>query len=123
MAQTRKRRQTKHRGNAAGKVEARGRTGRAPKPEERGKLDAKEEARRKRLERLDQPPTWRGALNRAGIAAALFGVLMIAIGNAIAVALSIAALMLLVYIPLSYYTDMLIYRRRQKKKAGGKLRA
>ena len=122
MAQTRKRRQTKHRGNAAGMVESRGRTGRRPEASERAKLDPKEEARRKRLERLDQPPTWRSALNRAGIAAALFGVLMIAIGNAIAAAVSLAAVMLIVYIPLSYYTDMLIYRRRQKKKAEGKLK-
>ena len=123
MAQTRKRRQTKHRGNAAGMVEARGRTGRAPKPSERGKLDAKADARAKRLARLDQPPTWRGALNRAAFAAALFGVLMVVINNPIATAVSLAAVMLLIYIPLSYYTDMLIYRRRQKKKAEGKLRA
>ena len=74
------------------------------------------------MARLEQPPTWRGALNRAAIAAGLFGVLMVAIGNAIAAAVSLAAVMLLVYIPLSYYTDMLIYRRRQKKKAEGKLK-
>ena len=123
MAQTRKRRQTKHRGNAAGMVEARGRTGRRPEGSERGKLDAKEEARRKRLERLDTPPTWRGALNRAAIAAALFGVLMIVIGNGIAAGVSLAAVMLLLYIPMSYYTDLMIYRRRQKKKAEGKARA
>jgi Flp pilus assembly protein TadB len=123
MAQTRKRRQTKHRGNAAGMVEARGRTGRRPEDSERDKLDAKEEARRKRLERLDTPPTWRGALNRAAIAAALFGVLMIVIGNGIAAGVSLAAVMLLLYIPLSFYTDLMIYRRRQKKKAEGKASA
>ena len=123
MAQTRKRRQTKHRGNAAGMVESRGRTGRRPEASERGKLDPKAEARAKRLARLDQPPTWRGALNRAAVAALLFGVLMIVIGNEIAAAASLAAVMLLIYIPLSYYTDMLIYRRRQKKKAEGKLKA
>ena len=123
MAQTRKRRQTKHRGNAAGMVESRGRTGRRPEASERGKLDPKAEARAKRLARLDQPPSWRGALNRAAIAAALFGVLMIVIGNAISAAVTLAAVMLLIYIPLSYYTDLLIYRRRQKKKAEGKLKA
>ena len=122
MAQTRKRRRTKHRGNAAGMVEARGRTGRRPEASERGKLDPKEEARRKRLARLDQPPTWRGALNRAAIAAALFGVLMVVIGNEIYQAVTLAAVMLLIYIPLSYYTDLMIYRRRQRKKAEGKLK-
>ena len=40
MAQTRKRRQTKHRGNAAGMVEARGRTGRKPTDAERKTLAA-----------------------------------------------------------------------------------
>jgi hypothetical protein len=124
MAQTRKRRQTKHRGNAAGKVESRGRTGRRPEASERGKpLDPKAEARAKRLARLDQPPTWRGALNRAAVAAALFGVLMVVIKNPISTAVSLAAVMLLIYIPLSYYTDTMIYRRRQKKKAEGKLKA
>ena len=124
MAQTRKRRQTKHRGNAAGMVESRGRTGRRPEGSERGKkLDPKEQARAKRMARMDQPPTWRGALNRAAIAAALFGVLMVVIKNPISTAVSLAAVMLLIYIPLSYYTDMMIYRRRQKKKAEGKQKA
>jgi hypothetical protein len=35
MAQTRRKRQTKHRGNAAGVVESRGRTGRKPTPGEK----------------------------------------------------------------------------------------
>lgn len=124
MAQTRKRRQTKHRGNAAGMVESRGRTGRRPEASERGKSrDPKADARARRLARMDQPPTWRGALNRAAIAALLFGVLMVVIDNPVTTAASLAAVMLLIYIPLSYYTDMLIYRRRQKKKAEGKLKA
>ena len=119
MAQTRKRRQTKHRGNAAGMVETRGRTGRAPGPQDK-KLSTKEEARAKRLARLDTPPTWRGAINRAGIAAALFVVLVIVLGQQIAAAVSLGAVMLLIYIPMSYYTDLFVYRRRQKKKAEGK---
>ena len=124
MAQTRKRRQTKHRGNAAGKVEARGRTGRRPEASERGKKsDPKADARARRLARMDQPPTWRGALNRAAVAAALFGVLMVVIDNPISTAVSLAAVMLLIYIPLSYYTDLMIYRRRQKKKAEARLKA
>jgi hypothetical protein len=119
MAQTRKRRQTKHRGNAAGMVESRGRTGRAPTAQDR-KLDAKEQARQKRMQRLDTPPTWRGAVNRAGIAAALFVVLIIVLGQKIATAVSLGALMLLIYVPMSYYTDLFVHRRRQSKKAAGK---
>jgi hypothetical protein len=120
MAQTRKRRQTKHRGNAAGKVEVRGRTGRKLEDSEKAKADPKQAARQRRQSRLDTPPTWRGALNRAGIAAALFGVLMVVIGNKIAAAVTLAAVMLVIYIPMSYYTDLWIYNRQQKKKAAAR---
>ena len=48
MAPTKKKRSTKHRGNAVGMVESRGRTGRKPAPGER-KLTAKEEARQRAL--------------------------------------------------------------------------
>ena len=118
MAQTRKKRRTKHRGNAAGMVEARGRTGRRPEPAER-KLDAKAEARQRREDRLNKPPTWRGALNRAAIAAVIFVVAIIVLGQRPAAAFSLGALMLVLYIPMSYYTDLMIYRRRMRKKAAG----
>jgi hypothetical protein len=117
MAQTRKRRSTKHRGNAAGSIESRGRTGRKPTADER-KPDTKTAARKRREERLDKPPSWRGAINRAAIAAAIFVVAVIAIGQNPAAAVSLGAVMLLLYVPLSYYTDLVIYRRRQRKKAG-----
>ena len=116
MAQSRKRRQTKHRGNAAGIVEARGRTGRKPTDDER-KRDVKDEARQRRLDRMNRAPTWRGALNRAAIAAGLFVVAVIVLGQAPAAAVSLGALMLLIYVPLSYYTDLVLYNRRQRKKA------
>ena len=48
MAQTKRKRRTKHRGNAAGAVEARGRTGRKPTEAERRKsttANAREERR------------------------------------------------------------------------------
>ena len=44
MAQTKRKRRTKHRGNAAGSIEARGRTGRKPTAEEQkaaGRTDAR----------------------------------------------------------------------------------
>jgi Flp pilus assembly protein TadB len=113
--QSRKRRQTKHRGNAAGMVETRGRTGRKPTSSEKA-VDPKTAARERRLERLHRRPTWRGALNRAAIAAALFVVAVIVLGQPPATAVSLGAVMLLIYVPMSYYTDLVIYNRRQKKK-------
>ena len=62
MAQTKRKR--KHRGTAAGTIESRGRTGRPPTSSE-----IKKTAAQRRQDRLDKPPTWRGAMNRAAIAA------------------------------------------------------
>ena len=115
MAQTRKRRRTKHRGNAAGMVEARGRTGRRPGEGEKG---APKDAAARRLDRLEKPPTWRGAINRAGIATVVFAVLVVLIfKQPMASAILLAAAMLLIYVPLTYYTDMWIHRRHMRKKA------
>lgn len=119
MAQTKKKRQTKHRGNAAGQVEARGRTGRRLSEDERGsKGGGRLDARARRLQRLDTPPTWRGALQRAGIATVFFLALLIVFfrDQPIAGKLFIAVFMLVVYVPMGYYTDLFIYRRRQAKK-------
>ena len=121
MAQTRKRRQTKHRGNAAGMVEARGRTGRKPSEGERGSgapVSKAEERRRKAEERRNNPPTWRGAINRAGIAAALFVVSVIAFfGQEPATAFTVGLMAFLFYVPLGYYVDLAIYKRNQRKRA------
>ena len=113
MAPTKKKRRTKHRGNAAGIVEARGRTGRKPTTG-----DKKGDARAQRLARLDQPPTWRGALNRAFLATGLFLVLLLVFfrHQQLGPKLGIAVFMLAVYVPLGYYTDLVIYRRRQAQK-------
>ena len=117
MAQTkRKRRSTKHRGNAAGVVEARGRTGRKPTSEEL-KAGAKAGAAQRRIDRLDKPPTWSSAANRAAIAALIFGVLLVvAFGQPLSQAIAMTGFVLLLYIPLGYYTDLFIYRRRQARK-------
>ncbi|HMJ33026.1 MAG TPA: hypothetical protein VK501_03835 [Baekduia sp.] len=114
MAQTKRKRRSKHRGNAAGAVESRGRTGRPVAPAKGGKGGAL------RTDRLDRPPSWRSAANRAAIATILFIVVITLIGQAIGVAIAIGAFMFFTYIPLGYYTDAYIYKRRQAKKAQGK---
>lgn len=118
MAQTKRKRRTKHRGNAAGMIEARGRTGRKPKPEERkpaaGKGGAKTAARK---DRFDRPPSWRSAFQRAGIATVLFfAFIALVFKEPMRTAVTVSAFMLVLYTPLGYYTDLMIYRRRQRKK-------
>ena len=118
MAQTRKKRPTKHRGNAAGIVESRGRTGRKPTDAEKAS-QSRADTRRQRMEdRRDQPPTWRGAANRAAIASALFVVVVIALfDQPVQTSVYVGLMAFLFYIPLGYYVDLGLYRRHQRKKA------
>jgi hypothetical protein len=113
MAQTKRKRTRKHRGTPAGTIERAGRTGR-PQTRE----DAKQIARQRRQERLDKPPTWRAAVNRAAIAAVVFGVLVVVLlGQGVAQAVAITAFIFLLYIPLGFMTDKMIYSYRMRKKA------
>ena len=116
MAQTKKRRTRKHRGTQAGTIDRAGRTGR-PKTRE----EAKKIARQRRSDRLDKPPTWRGSLNRAAIAALVFGVLIVALFHRpVQAGAALAAFMFVLYIPLGYATDLAIYRFRQRRKAAAR---
>jgi hypothetical protein len=115
VAQAKRKRRRKHRGTPAGTVERAGRTGRP-----RTRDEAKQIARRRRSERMDKPPSWRGAVNRAAIAAAVFGVLVVVLFRKDPLAgAELAVLMFLLYIPLGYGTDLAIYRFRQRRKAAG----
>ena len=117
MAQTKKKRRTKHRGNAAGIVEARGRTGRKPTAEER-KATEKELAAQARRDRMMRPPTWKSAATRAALAAVVFGLLLVLLFDTDPIrAIPLTAFVFVFYVPLGYYTDQLVYRRRQKLEA------
>jgi hypothetical protein len=121
MAQTRRKRRTKHRGTPAGKIEARGRTGRPPTPDER-KRQSRTDAREARL---NKPPTWKSSIIRAGLAAVLvFAFLLVTAKgkNKVPVALGFTAVALIIYVPAGYYLESFLYRRRMRKRAaaGGK---
>jgi hypothetical protein len=112
MAQTKNKRRRKHRGTPAGTIERAGRTGR-PKTRE----EAKQIARQRREARLDQPPTWSGSIKRAGIAAAIFAVVVVALlGRPVVTGLFLGVVMFAIYVPLGYSTDSAIYKFRQRRK-------
>ena len=114
MAQTKRKRKGKHRGTQAGTVEARGRTGRRPQTQ----VEAKKISRDRRAARFDKAPTWRGALNRAAISAAVFAVAVILLfGRPVSEAMILGVTMVVLYWPMSYYTDRWLYNRRQRQKA------
>jgi len=114
MAQTKRKRQTKHRGNAAGMIESRGRTGRKPTADARN-ADDKTKAREARADRMNRPPTWRSAINRAAFATIFFAVvLMLLFKNNVAGTAALSVFVFGMYVPLGYYTDLWMYNRRQR---------
>jgi len=122
MAQTRRKRQTKHRGNAAGVVESRGRTGRKPTAAEKSG-DPRELAREKEklLDKRDRPPTWSGAFLKAMIATIVLLFVVILLLHQSNQAIGLFPIVLAGYTVISYYSDKWVFNRRQRKKtqAGG----
>jgi Flp pilus assembly protein TadB len=121
MAQTRKRRRRKHRGTQAGTIETPGRTGRtsrarATTAKPKTRAEARDVARQRRQARFDQPPTWRGSLNRALVAAAILAVFISVVQKNVAAGIILGAFAVIIYVPMSYYTDLWLYRRRQRQK-------
>jgi len=113
MAQTKKKRKRKHRGTPAGTIE---RAARPARP--RTREDAKKISRERRAERLDREPTWRGAINRAAIAAVVFfALLLLLFQYPIERAAPLLLVMFLLYIPLGYLTDKAIHNFRKKRRA------
>ena len=118
MAQTKRKRRTKHRGTPAGTIEARGRTGRPLTAAERKKQDRASARER----RLNTPPTWKSSATRALIAAVLVFVFLVLTAkgkNRLPVALTFTLIALVVYIPAGYYLERFLYNRRQRRKAAG----
>lgn len=119
MAQTKRKRRTKHRGNAAGAIEARGRTGRKP-TEAETKQSMRAQARDRRI---SKPPTWNSAALKAGAMAILLFVLtQIGIFGGdtnVQQGILLAAMAMLIYTPLAYMTDRWVYNKnlaRSKQK-------
>lgn len=115
MAQTKRKRRSKHRGTPAGTIEARGRTGRPPTPAERKKQDRMTARER----RLNTPPTWKSSATRAAVAAVIVFVfiLLTAKGkNKVLAAVEFSLIALVIYVPAGYYLERTLYRRRQRQK-------
>jgi hypothetical protein len=120
MAQTKRKRRNKHRGNAAGVVEARGRTSR---PAQLSKAEQKKLDRQNaRGARMSKPPSWNSAfLKAAAMAALLFVFTQIGLfgkDTPIGQSLFLALFAMILYTPLAYATDKFVYSRAQKRRAG-----
>jgi Flp pilus assembly protein TadB len=116
MAQTKKRRNRKHRGTQGGSINRRPKR----RPQNRAEARSRAKSRSKTnntAHRLDKPPTWRNAWARGAFAAGVFFLLMLlGFGRAPVEAAGLALFMLAIYAPFGYYFDLFLYRRRQRKK-------
>jgi hypothetical protein len=117
MPPTKRKRRTKHRGNAAGAIEARGRTGRKPTAQE-------SKTKGGRAVRQVRPPSWKSAFGKAAFGAVMLFLLMqlgvlgkntSTTGNTIALCVFAMA----AYTPVMYATDRFVYNRKQRQAAGG----
>ena len=75
-----------------------------------------------RVNRYSQPPSWRSAANRALVATVLFvAVIVLAFKQPAKQAIALGGFLLLLYIPIGYFTDSFFYSRRQQQlaKRGG----
>jgi hypothetical protein len=119
MAQAKRKRRTKHRGNAAGTVEVRGRTGRPSTPEEK----KRQERDSKRQARMMKQPTWNSSIKRSLLAAGfMFLFLLITShpkhGSAVLTAAVFAVVAFAIYLPAGYYLEVFLYNRRMAKQPG-----
>ncbi len=68
-----------------------------------------------RVDRRDQPPTWKGAATRGVLFAAFLLPVSLLFGQPIAGAIVLTVLAAIVYIPLGFYTEQYFYNRRRVK--------
>ncbi len=118
MPGNQKPRQRKHRGTQTGSVT---RTQRS-RPRTRQEAMAQARSRgsskggKQPVDRRDLPPTWGGAALRAAvIAALLFPLSLLLMSQTFAGALVLSLIAFVFYVPLGYYFEQFVYRRRQAK--------
>jgi hypothetical protein len=106
-------------------IEARGRTGRKPTAAEKGSGGGRtgtpkgaKSTSTTRVKRYELPPTWKSALWRGAAAAVVVYVIVTLLSKKSPVVnLPWLPIILLLYTPMIYYTDLWMYRRAQRKKA------
>ncbi|MCB0865654.1 MAG: hypothetical protein KDB58_08080 [Solirubrobacterales bacterium] len=127
MPGNQKPRRRKHRGTQTGSIT------RAQRSRPRNRQEAMAQARSRRsggggrkgqpVDRRDIPPTWRGAMFRGVIFAALLIPVSLLFGQAIGSAIVLSIVAAAFYVPLGFYTESFFYRRRQQKLAAERARA
>ena len=106
------RRRKKHRGGTQG-----GSVRQSRRARPRNRAQAKQTSQQRRQEKQNQPPTWRGAITRGGIAAvSLFLLLVLLLDAPVGGAVGLALVAAAIYTPAFHTIDTFAYRRRMRKK-------
>jgi hypothetical protein len=111
-------RKRKHRGTQTGSLDRRGRTGRP-----RNRQEAMARQKRRQGDRRTRPPTWRSAAIRGIFFAVLLFPVSILFGQPAGGAAALSVFAAFVYVPLVYFADGFVYRRRVAKLERQKLAA
>lgn len=126
MPGNQKPRRRKHRGTQTGSIS------RASRSRPRNRQEAMAQARSRRsggggkrqpVDRRDIPPTWRGAIIRGVIFAALLIPVSLLFGQPIGGAIVLSLVAAVFYVPLGFYTESFFYRRRRQKLAQERAKA
>jgi hypothetical protein len=129
VAQTKKKRQRKHRGTQGGGISTK------PKGRPRNRAEARARAQQRRAgsgsgknvksrapTRGIVPPTWGSAIRKGLVAGGLFFVILaLLFKNPVGQSAALAAFMLVFYVPMGYLTDRFFYRRGLAKQQREKL--
>jgi hypothetical protein len=110
MAQTGKKRRRKHRGTQGGRVDTKRRT----RPRTRAEAKQRARSSKSKAPRSDLPPTWRSAITRGLIISVLLIATLLVFKKPIAASIAFGAFMLAFYIPMGFYIDRYMWRRRQR---------
>ena len=114
MAQTKKKRNRKHRGTAAGTVEKAAHNSNT----RQATAKAKQTPEQAREARMMRPPSWRSAANKSAVASIVFGVLLLVLFKRPPAQVVLwTVLVFFFYTPLGYWTDRAVYNRRTRTKA------
>jgi hypothetical protein len=118
MGQTKRKRRSKHRGNAVGAVEARGRTS---KPREGATRATSGRGGRVAGRPAPKTPTMRSAATKAAVGIVILFVFFRFLGSGTTTgqALAMCVVAFVLYTPLMYLTDKWIYSRKLKQQQGG----
>ncbi len=118
MGQTKRKRRNKHRGNAVGVVEARGRTS---KPREGAQRTTSARGSRAAARPALKPPTLKSAAVKALVGIVILFVFFrfLSEGTTTGQALTMCAVAFVLYTPLMFFTDKWIYNRKLRQQGAG----